>query len=263
MTKKIKLIVADMDGTLLNNKKEIPSNMKEVLDVCNQNDVMFAIGTGRQMANIKNYFKDLQKDLLIIAENGSYADKNGETLFYSAIDQKYLPEIIDRSRNIEQCWPVLCSDTMAYIESDYAPLVEECKKYYHHLEIVDDLKQVNAPICKVALCDLKGAEFNCAPQFADLQEQLQITVSAAIWLDISNLNINKGNTLAMLQEQMDISIEETMAFGDYLNDVSLLPRAKYSYAMENAHPELKKLANYIAPTNEEAGVAKVILEYFK
>ena len=49
-----------------------------------------------------------------------------------------------------------------------------------------------------------------------------------------------------------------MAFGDYLNDIELLQSCRYSYAMENAHPDVKQAANFIAPSNEEAGVVQIL-----
>lgn len=53
-----------------------------------------------------------------------------------------------------------------------------------------------------------------------------------------------------------------MAFGDYLNDCGLLERCEWSFAMENAHPDLKKIAKYIAPSNQNGGVQKVLQDMF-
>ena len=63
-----------------------------------------------------------------------------------------------------------------------------------------------------------------------------------------------------IQQKLGISPEECMAFGDYLNDCELLQAVGESYAMENAHPALKKLARYIAPGNDDNGVMRVVRE---
>jgi len=66
--------------------------------------------------------------------------------------------------------------------------------------------------------------------------------------------------MEVLQEKFGVSFEQTMAFGDYLNDLELLQKAHYSYAMANAHPEVKKVARFIAKSNDENGVVEVLSE---
>ena len=59
-----------------------------------------------------------------------------------------------------------------------------------------------------------------------------------------NINTHKGNAIKLLQEVIKVTSDETVAFGDNFNDIEMLSDAKYSYAMENAHEEVKKVANY-------------------
>ncbi len=73
-------------------------------------------------------------------------------------------------------------------------------------------------------------------------------------------NANKGTAIKKIQEIFKITPCETMVFGDYLNDLEMIKNAKYSYAMENAHPLLKKEANFIAENNNQNGVVKKIKE---
>ena len=77
-------------------------------------------------------------------------------------------------------------------------------------------------------------------------------------MDVMNSGVNKGAALRTIQEKLGISREETMSFGDYLNDYELLLEAKESYAMANAHDKLKEIAAHIAPSNREQGVMRVI-----
>ena len=65
--------------------------------------------------------------------------------------------------------------------------------------------------------------------------------------------------LTQMQEKYGIGAEESMAFGDFLNDESLLEQCTESYAMRNGHPLLKEKAKYIAPSNDEDGVMSVLL----
>ena len=87
---------------------------------------------------------------------------------------------------------------------------------------------------------------------------MQVVLSSDIWVDIIPLGINKGVAIQKLQKKLNIKPEECVAFGDYLNDYEMMQSVYYSYAMENAIPELKKVARYIATPNYKNGVVKTI-----
>jgi hydroxymethylpyrimidine pyrophosphatase-like HAD family hydrolase len=82
-------------------------------------------------------------------------------------------------------------------------------------------------------------------------------------LDISNLNSNKGTAIKFLQEKMNITPEQTMVFGDYLNDLEMLEAATFSFAMKNAHEEVKKTARFMTENNSNLGVEKIIEQVLK
>ena len=70
--------------------------------------------------------------------------------------------------------------------------------------------------------------------------------------------INKGVAISEVQELLNIDYNETMVFGDYLNDLEMMSSAYHSYAMANAHDDLKKAARYIAKSNDDNGVVQAI-----
>lgn len=263
MKKNIRLILTDMDGTLLNNHKALPVNTIEMIQRCQKQGIIFGAASGRQMSNIQHYFQEheVYKEMFFVAENGAYASYQGEVIHFSALNSSYVPDLIQIARGLTEAWPVLCSAKTAYIESNDPRLLTQCKKYYEKLEVVEDLLAIQDEFCKLSICALKGSEETAWPAFLPWTNRLQITVSADIWLDICNLNECKGKPVALFQDKMNIAIEETMAFGDYLNDVTLLPRAKYSYAMANAHPDLIQLAQATAPSNEEGGVIQIVEQF--
>ena len=75
-----------------------------------------------------------------------------------------------------------------------------------------------------------------------------------------NRSADKGNALREVQQMLGVTPEETMAFGDNCNDIGMLQRAGESYAVANAHPEVKKTVKYIAPANTEDGVLQTVKE---
>ena len=85
-------------------------------------------------------------------------------------------------------------------------------------------------------------------------------MSGEIWLDITAKGVNKGVAINKIQEMLDIDHKETMVFGDYLNDLEMMGSAYYSFAMENAHDDLKKVSRFIARSNNDNGVVEAIKE---
>jgi len=131
--------------------------------------------------------------------------------------------------------------------------------YYDEYEVVPDLLKVeNDRFLKIAICDLAGSEANSYTFFRHKQNELQVKISGAVWLDLSHKLANKGRALKVVQKKFGISFDETMVFGDYLNDLEMMHEASFSYAMENAHPDIKKAARFLAKSNEENGVTEVL-----
>ncbi|WP_382920842.1 HAD family hydrolase, partial [Streptomyces sp. NPDC057062] len=82
----------------------------------------------------------------------------------------------------------------------------------------------------------------------------------AAWIDIANANVHKGTTVEHLQKLLKVTPEETLAFGDGYNDIELMTRSTYSFAVRNAVDELKDVANFITRSNEEDAVMKTIIQ---
>ncbi len=256
----IKLIVTDMDGTLLDSKHEINSEFWGTFEELKKRDIVFSAASGRQYYNLLEKFDSIKDDVLFIAENGTYVVKNGEELFSNTMDREEIKEVVDIGREIEGAYLVLCGKKSAYVESRSEEFIAEVEKYYHRYEIVEDILEVEDEVLKVTLCDFKGSEENSHRYYKNYEDKFKITVSGKLWLDIVNKTANKGVAIEKVQEILGINNSETMAFGDYLNDLEMIENAQYSYAMENAHPKLKEVSKFIAKSNDENGVVEVIKE---
>lgn len=77
-------------------------------------------------------------------------------------------------------------------------------------------------------------------------------------MDCMKPGINKGQAVKLLQDSLEIKPEETMAFGDQLNDIEMLEQAYYSFAVGNARPEVKATARFQTDTNVNDGVLKIL-----
>lgn len=257
----IKLIITDMDGTLLNDKHEIPSQFWQMEEALSENGILFSVASGRQYYNLEEKFERLKHRMIFFAENGTHVVHKGKDLYVNSLDSEAARKFIKVGREIDQVQLVLCGKKSAYVESTNEKFLTEIKKYYSRLEVVEDLTQIEDTILKVTICDWKGVEENSYHHFQKFEKDYKVAIAAKIFIDITSLTANKGNAIKGVQKELGISPKETMVFGDYLNDLEMIQNAYHSYAMKNAHPEIKKASRYETRfTNNENGVVSTILE---
>ena len=258
----IKLIATDMDGTLLDKNGELPKEFSKILDELVKKNIKFVVASGRSYVKLKETFEGMEEKLDYICDNGAFVVEDSEISSIEIIDREKVKEIIRVCSDIEGIQVLLCGRKGAYQLECSEDFNKEIDKYYNKKYIVDNLYDVDDDIFKITVCDLKNSAKNSykilEPKFG---KDLNVVVSGAIWLDIMNKNINKGNALEKIQKDLSISKKETMVFGDFYNDVEMLNRAYYSFVMENANEDMKKYGNFIAKSNLENGVIEAIKEY--
>ncbi len=255
----IKLVVTDMDGTLLDDNKKLSPDFWEVEQQLTDKGILFAVASGRQFYNLYEVFDGIKDRTIFLAENGSYGFYKGKELFADPLDRSAAHEFIVIGRTIPNVNLILCCKGAAYIESLDEHFITEVKKHFARVEIVADLLKVEDTYLKFTVCDFNTLLTETLPIFAPYQEKFKVAVSGAFWLDITDIEANKGTAVKRIQEQFNISKDETMVFGDFLNDIEMMETAKYSYAMKNAHKDIVELAQFITEKdNNGFGVTETI-----
>lgn len=259
----IKLILSDMDGTLLDDRGNIPAGFDEVIGELKRRNILFAPASGRQYYQLIEQFARYRHDFMFLAENGTYTAYQEQELFCSPLDGNTAAEMLARAERIANTHVVVCGKHGAYYKSGEQSFLAEVSRYYARRRQVADWSEVNDDVLKISVCDLSaaGAERHCYRYFADMAGWLQVTVSSRVWLDIMNLGVNKGRAAEVIQRRFNILPSETMAFGDYLNDLEMLKVADYSFAVANAHETIKKAARFAARSNRDSGVLTAIREF--
>ena len=281
----IRLVVCDMDGTLLDGDSQLPKGFWEVYRLLTENNVTFVPASGRQLATLTKMFQpadsgvedvediggsheevSLPQTNDFIAENGNVVIHSGERVWQSVIPESIAREVIhavrrgvDDGRNLGL---VMCAADGAYVDRDDDAFLSEARKYYASLDVVPDVADVEDDFLKFAIYDFDDAEIAAESVFGSLDERYRPVVSGQHWIDVMDSSVNKGVALRRLQEALGVTREQTAVFGDYLNDREMIAEGQYSFAMENAHPTIMKEANYCAPTNTEAGVVQVLRYLF-
>lgn len=257
----IKLIVCDMDGTLLNDDKQLPENFWKIEEALHNKNIRFVIASGRQYFNLADVFERIKERCYILAENGAIVMLNDECLYTNPIEKKGMPLLIETGRKIENADIIYSGAKSAYVENDDKELWDYASKYHKKLELADSLDNVDDDCLKFTMYDRSGSQQNSYAHFKQFEDKFKIAVSGKHWLDINNIETNKGKAVKVLQNKLQISYDETMVFGDYLNDLEMMSAGKYSYAMKNARPEIIVAANFQTEySNNENGVIRTIKE---
>ena len=264
-TPDLRLVVLDMDGTLLREDGTVPEAFWDLLPVMQQRDIVVVPASGRQYATLHDMFGD-RGIRTYLAENGTVVVHDGEVVATSPLSGDTVQQCIAAVRGTDRrLGLVVCTPEVAYVESTDREFLDEAAKYYHSLKQVEDLTTVQGPVVKVAVFAFGSAE-DAAPVLFTGEDALAsqveadnaVVISGANWIDIMLPEANKGSALHDLQEELGISRADTAVFGDYLNELEMVGEGDLSFAMANAHPGITAAANYVAPANTEDGVVQVL-----
>lgn len=262
--KPVRLVVTDLDGTFLNSKKELTPRSFQILKILRERGIRIVAATGRQHDDIAFRFGEYASDLLCAGGNGTLITDGGKLLEIRAAPKERILEVIDTVRPLEDVYPLLCGIDSVYLE-DHAPWFRHLVEIY--CQVITPLPDISAGfdndrIYKIAIAskndDIMAETWKVLKPF---EEYFEILPSGDSWLDMILKGASKGSAIDSIREICGVSWEETAIFGDFLNDMSMMDRGYYSYAMKNAHPDIKAAARFETKyTNDEDGVALTLAE---
>lgn len=254
----IKLVVIDLDGTLLDANHCISARSKQVLQQVYSQGIPIMLATGRHYQDVYLLAKQIDIPLYLITSNGARVHaRDGRLLYENHIPQDLIGEILQISQGYEVHRNLYQQD-LWLVEEPNEPLLnihhasgfayritDFAKIDYNHI----DKFYFNAPYEK-----LKPLQQKLIQRFGD---QLYITFTTEIYLEVMNKGVSKGQALQQMLNIKGIKPSEVMAFGDGLNDVDMLNLVGHPVLMANAHQELKSQFPQAQQTlsNAENGVA--------
>ncbi|GEL93917.1 hydrolase [Cellulomonas composti] len=254
----VRLVALDMDGSLLDDDKNVPPGFWPLLDELLARGITVAPASGRQYATLRAQFG--RDDLVYVAENGAYVVRDGVELTSTTLSSDTARAVVEtvRAATYLDLGVVLCGKRSAYVERADEAFLAHARPYYALLETVPDVLAVDDDVLKVAVYDFGSAERGAGPLLAPFDPADRVVVSGLHWVDVMARGVDKGVALQVVQRTLGITPEQTMAFGDYLNDLGMLAVAAWSYAMANAHPDVLAAAAHVAPSNNDDGVVRTI-----
>lgn len=260
----IKLIATDLDGTLINGiTRAVPRDLNEVWDRLNEKGIVFLAASGRDYNGAAQFFGPLADKMMFICDNGANIYDKGRLLETHNIPREGVHRLLQLIDKIDNADPMLCGTKGTYVTAGSPAFMEKMAKHYSPLTWVDNLYEIDDEIFKVSVYDatgdIKGHTYD--PLAEEIGSDFTIHMSANIWVDIMDTSADKGIAIRQVQSMLKVTKEETMAFGDFYNDVPLLDQAGYAFVMANGTDDLKAKYPYQAASNNEDGVTKAIKEW--
>lgn len=269
---KYKMIVMDMDGTLLTTDKQVTQKSRDVLRKAADMGIKLVVCTGRIFTSAWLYADLIGTMAPIIASNGAYIREKDrdEVIYMKTLPKEYIHEVVKMVRKYDLYIHLFTYDTI-FTEK----LVFTSKLYDKQNEslpddrkvkivISDDLERIIEENHEDILKIVVGSEMDDIEKLKSLRKEIESKIDASIFASLENnfeimsKGISKGNAVKILGEMYEISPEETICIGDNENDLSMIEYAGCGVAMGNGADLLKSAADYITDTNDNDGVAKAI-----
>lgn len=261
---RIKLVIADIDGTLVNKEKLLTPRAIQAVQRLNDAGILFGVTTGRPPAGTKMLIDSLPGLKFIAGFNGGIVVRRDFSLFkqnlMSAAAAKQVVKMIeDHEMDV---W--LYTDKDWFVRDPQAYRVDrEEKTVQFPPKIRPNFDGLYDRVVKiVGICEDYDTVARCEK---DLQETLGSSVSAArsqpFYLDVTHPNANKGEVVVMASEFAKIPLEEIATIGDMPNDVTMFKKSGMSIAMGNASPEVQQAATYVTASNQQDGFAVAVEEF--
>lgn len=253
---KIKLILTDLDETLLHSDKTISSYSIKVLNECKRKEIFIGFSTTRGKVNIEEYISQVQPDFLI-CNGGAGIYFNNElihTVCFSVEETRKLLCAVKKycGHNTEMTLDTL--ENIYWNRKD-----DKSVKSYADNSIYHDFENFNLPAMKFCV---KTQDEMLAKQIAQTVSSCDyLPFSDIPWYKFSSGNATKENAIKFICEKFEIPTEKIIAFGDDFNDIGMLKLCGKGIAMQNAIPQVKEVADEITLSNNDDGVAKYLEKY--
>ncbi|WP_251550417.1 sugar-phosphatase [Neobacillus muris] len=261
-----KLVAIDIDGTLMNDRKEITKEVNDAIQAARAKGVRVVICTGRPIVGVQSIVEELKlndKDDYVVTFNGALVQNTHTNEVESQITLAYedLKELYELSLKINS--PLHFFDT----ENLYTPNREINRYTIHeahinqiplHYRPIDEVPK-DMIIPKVMYIDEPERLNHIISKIPEsIWDKYTLVKSAPFFLEILDPRVSKGNAVKQLAEKLSIKREEVICIGDGENDLSMIEYAGCGVAMGNAESVVKEAAQFHTLSNNENGVAYAI-----
>lgn len=264
----VKLILVDIDGTLVNDDKKILNRTKKALIECQERGIKVVIASGRSPNGISNYAQELD-----LAKYKNYISAQNGSILIKQDNQKQVANHTlnyDKSKELLQYIKESGLSTMIYyggkvftddknkflVEStsaDNRSEIAERKDFFDNLDFIPN---------NIVMMGKDGLLEEWMPGIEDkFGKYFDFVLTSKTYFEAMPPGISKATSLKDLCDLYDIPIEDTLAFGDSDNDYEMIKEAGIGVAMKNATKKILQVADYVTSSNNDDGIAEYLEKY--
>lgn len=259
--KNIKLIVTDVDDTLVpESSMDLNPEYFEVIRKLQEKGIMFVGASGRQKISIKKVFAPIQKEIAYLADNGTDIETKdfADSMKLENDDYEKLARELEALGGDFEFMP--CKPDRGYVKKTAEDFYKLFEKYGFQMKKVKELIHLK-DICKVSLYHPQGIPHDLEQKMKEKwSDKMDVCIAGRVYLDFTKKGCNKGKGVEIIQAHYGITPEETVTFGNADNDISMILKARYGYAVGNASENLKKAAYETIGDMQEDAVLKKMKE---
>ncbi|CEM62764.1 Cof-type HAD-IIB family hydrolase [Treponema phagedenis] len=267
----IRLVVCDMDGTLLDDKGSITEENKQAIAALKAKNIDFTIATGRMIQMVQEYVRQLDLTSPMICCNGGFVGTIEKPLFTKSFSASVAKQLLEYFTEENLDYVVYTPACLLK-----APNSERVQTYYNYNKLAEqggstpipifEIKELDRHggfenILKFLICEYNESKLSTVTKYINAIAGVNGELSMPYLLDIMPEGITKGAGIPTLCDYYKIRPDQICAFGDQVNDISMLKAVGLSFCMENGGDLAKEAAMHITSSNKESGVAEAIRKY--
>ncbi|MBS4960766.1 MAG: HAD family phosphatase [Clostridiales bacterium] len=267
-----RLAAFDLDGTLFNDEKKITPWTIKVLNQCFEKQMVLVPCTGRVLMAVPEFVRKNHIFQYFITSNGAMIyDKEGTVMYQKTMDKLSVRRILSFLESLDVMIEIFV-DGKAYTEEKNFRRLEEFKTSEFFIPyVLSSRHPIDSYRDFISHTEHGLENLNIIFRSQMVQEEIltylktetafEVTSSYGNNIEIGAKGVNKGEALTILAEKLSVPMNQTIAFGDNHNDISMFLKAGFSVAMKNGEEEAKKAAHIVTESNNEEGVARILENY--
>lgn len=261
---KPKLILCDVDGTLIDSTQSITPAFGKLKELISENNLCFSLASGRSLECLQMYADELEIKSPILINNGAGARADGQILwdeFFPPLCVKDAVLAADKlDMAIFMCWGD--KETVfrhnAYVQNE----IERYHRYnWFYIPLESEWPSLKLERVMITDPQRPGRIDEILPYLEPYADEIEIIRYDARHVDVMKKGVSKGGAIRRLANHLGIEMEDIMAIGDGVNDTEMLSMVGTGVAVGNANEALKEIADYVCTGKNTYGVIEAVRKF--
>jgi Cof subfamily protein (haloacid dehalogenase superfamily) len=260
----IRLVAIDLDGTLLNDSRQVSEQTAGALACLPRRGVKVVLASARPPRSVRHVYRSLGLDTLQINYNGAmiWDEVRSRVEFHQPLGPELARGVIARAREEFPQVLVSCEVYDRWLTDRVDPqYLTETSRLFPPDGILPVEAMCAEPVTKVLLMGEPEMISELRGRLAESHPHVSLIRSDPDLIQIMHAGVNKGTALKVVADHYRVPMGQVMAIGDATNDIPMLEAAGVRVAMDNAPPEVKVVADWVAPSNNDHGVHAALVRY--